>query len=434
MALQSAWWQPNKQKELEDRIKKIQKFRDPGTNADEILRFGKLLIFLLLAFTGLLGGISYYKNFSSSFPEEVAIFMAFALTFVIEMGKNYAAKWAIRIPYFRGFSHLSEKVENSLVWLGLLAICAATFYMSVHNSTIGAKQLAIVLSQERNQTEFVPDTKNIDKQILATQKQIEEHGKIKWKGVTTRDAQKAIIKGSSALENLQAQRSLTISQQRKDWEKIQAQKDNNSNYTANLVLASGGWVELLQILVILLIVSCEKTLDSRMPHPTPEPQQQGIGYRQHYASAEHPEQRKPIGFKRYNPEQEQEQPHKNKPVPITGLPPVTQKNVVEQWPTTILSGTGTAVLADVKEWTKRANQTFGRSFMSQSETARQNNRERCELFCTMLQAVGVDVQKDYDRQPVGLLEFKYPDKYNTGPEAIQIINACKRKLQEIGRQ
>lgn len=435
MALQSSpWWQSDKQEGLKSRIAKIQTFRDPGTNADEILRFGKVLLFILLCFTGMLGGISYYKNFSGTFPEEAAVFMAAALTFVIEWGKNYAAKWAVRIPYFRSFSHLIERPENTLVWLGLFLIAGATFYMSVSNSTIGGHQLATVLSQERNQSAFAPDTRSIDAQIMATQKQIDEHGKIKWKGTTTRDAQKAIIKGSAALETLQQQRAQTIQQQRADWEKVQGQKEANSNYTAQLVLASGGWVEFLQGLLILLIVSCEKTLDGRLPSPTPAPSHQtGIGYRQHnYASAEQ-EQRRPIGFRK--PEQP-EQP----PVPITGLPVVPeQKNIVEQWPTAILpehrpeqeQTTAAAIVADVREWKKRANQCFGRSFMSQSPKAREDNRQRCDLFCSMLEAVGFEIQKDYDAVPVGILEMTEPEQYNIGPDTIRIVSECKRQLSQI---
>lgn len=431
MALQnSPWWQMDTQKDLERRISKIQKFRDPGTNADEMLRFGKVVIFILLCFTGMLGGINYYKNFAGTFPHEAAIFMAFALTFTIEFGKNYAAKWAIRIPFFRGFSHLTQRPEDTLVWASCILIAGVTFYMSIYNSTIGGQHLATILGQERHQSTFSPDTRSIDAQITATQKQIDEHGKIKWKGTTTRDAQKAIIKGSAALETLQKQRAQIIQQQRSDWEKAQGQKEVNINYTAKLVLASGGWAEILQILFFMLLVSCEKTLDGRLPSPTPAPSHQtGIGYRHHnYANAEQ-EQRRPIGFRK------QGQP------PITGLPVVPeQKNIVEQWPTAILpeqrpeqeqeQTTAAAIVADVREWKKRAHQCFGRSFMSQSPKAREDNRQRCDLFCMMLAAVGFEIQKDYDAGPVGL-EMTEPEQYNIGPDTIRIVSECKRKLSQI---
>lgn len=434
MALQnSPWWQSDSEQGLKSRIAKIQKFRDPGTNADEMLRFGKVVIFILLCFTGMLGSINYYKNFSGTFPHEAAIFMAFALTFAIEFGKNYAAKWAIRIPFFRGFSHLTQRPEDTLVWASCILIAGVTFYMSIYNSTIGGQHLATILGQERNQSAFSPDTRSIDAQITTTQKQIDEHGKIKWKGTTTRDAQKAIIKGSAALETLQQQRAQIIQQQRKDWEKAQGQKEVNINYTAKLVLASGGWAEVLQLLFFLLLVSCEKTLDRRITPPTPAPSHQtGIGYRNHnYANAEQ-EQRRPIGFRK------QEQPEQP-PVPITGLPVVPeQKNIVEQWPTAILpeqrseqeQTTAAAIVADVREWKKRANQCFGRSFMSQSHKARQDNRQRCDLFCTMLEAVGFEIQKDYDAVP-GILEMTEPEQYNIGPDPIRIVLECKRQLSQI---
>ena len=433
----SAWWATDKAEGLKARIAQIQKINDPTTNADEILKYGKVLLFVLLAFTGLLGGVSYYKNFSGTFPPEVAAFMALCLTFVIEWGKNYAAKWTLRIPFFRGFGSLTQRPENTFVWIGLLCIAGATFYMSVFNSTIGGHQLATVLSQERNASAFTADTRAIDEQILATQKGIADNQEIKWKGTTTYQAQKAISRQSEALTSLQRQREATVSAQRADWEKSQGQKEANSNYTASLVMASGGWVELLQALLILLIVSCEKSLDSRAGAPSPTPSQKpGIGFQQQAivtAEQHRPEQpRSPIGFHR-------PPTPPPPPVPITGLPTVPVKNAVEQRSTAEQhleqeQEQATAMVADIKEWRKRANQCFGRSFLSQSETARRNNRKRCEIYCTMLEATGHIVVKDYNVQPIGLLEIQEPKSFKTGPSVVQVIQSCKSRLQTIGHE
>jgi len=440
MALQSnttAWWQrPDNGESLQKRIARINQINDPTTNADEILKYGKMLLWLLLAFTGLLGGLSYYKNFAGSFPHEAAIFMAGALTVVIEFGKNYCTKWALRIPFFRGFGHITDKAENTFVWVGLLAIAGATFYMSVYNSTIGGQQLSRMLHSERNQVTFAPDTRSIDAQIDATNRSMAENQAIKWKGTTTYTAQKAIARQSSAMETLQKQRADVVSMQRADFERSQAEKAENSNYAANLVMASGGWVELLQALILMLLVSCEKSLD-KSHAPTPSTQKPGIGFNrpamvtaQHYQpeqEQEHREPRQPIGFHRRQ---------ETLPVPITGLPTVPRKNTVEQCttveqPEQEQPTTQATVLADVKHWDKRAKQCFARYFEQKRDEKRRDNQQRCMCFLGMLGSVGVVCEVDWNTEH---LKIEHPEQYTFQPWSLDTIQANKRELATIGKQ
>lgn len=437
MALQTstAWWKGDKQKNLSQRIAEIQEINDPTTNSDEILKGSKILLFILLCFTGLLGGLSYYKNFSGAFTPEVAAFMAVSLTVVIEWGKNYASKWALRIPFFRGFGHLATRPENTFVWVGLVAIAACTFYMSVYNSTKGGEQLSKMLHSERNSTTFKANTADIDAQINVVQNGIQQNQGIKWKGTTTYTAQKAIVSQSKSLEKLQDQRAAAIAQQRADYERTRNEQAENSNFASSLVMASGGYVELLQFLLLLLIVSCEKSLD-RSPTPSTDGQKPaGIGFRrqEQYATAQHQDEqqpRNPIGYKRY--------PEQKPPVPITGLP---HKNTVEQWPTAeqseqptrnTLPGTVTAtsVVADVKNWEKRAKQCFERAFTQEREEHRQNNRRRCECFAGMLSSIGVVVRLDWEKE---ILEFEHPSIYDTSSGAIQKVILNQEQLKEIGK-
>lgn len=435
MALQTnAWWNKTDNGEaLKRRIEQIHRINDPTTNCDEILKYGKVLLLVLLGFTGLLGALSYYKNFAPSFPKEAAIFMALALTLVIEFGKNACATWALRIPFFRGFPHIIQRPENTFVWLGLLAIAASTFYMSVYNSTIGGEQLSRMLHSERNQVVFSPDTRNIDAQIDATQRSMADNQAIKWKGTTTYTAQKAIARQSSALETLQKQRADMVAMQRADYEQKQAETAQNSNFAANLVMASGGYVELLQLLLILLLVACEKSLDSRSASPTPSTSggSGGIGFHRHsFATAsaepEQPEPRQPIGFHR-----RREQP----PVPITGLPAVPLKNPVEQRATQeqpeSSPTTPATVLADVKYWDKRARQCFKRYFEQQSDDRRRDNQQRCMCFLGMLGSVGVLCEVDFDTEH---LKIEHPAQYKFEPWSIEMIEANKRELATIGKQ
>lgn len=445
----TSWWARDKQKSLQSRISAIQRINDPTTNADEILAGSKWLIYLLLAFTGLLGGISYYKNFSGAFPVEAAIAMAAALTITIEWGKNYCATWTLRIPFFRGFGHVMETPANTFIFIGLLCIAGATFYMSVYNSTIGGQQLSRLLSHERNQVAFAADTKAIDDQIATLSKGIDENRKIQWKGTTTRTAQQAIASSTKAIERLQSQRESAVAQQRADWEKNQATLSENSNFTANLVLKSGGWVELLQILLILLRVSCERSLDKG--NFQQEEKKSGIGFQRQPAPAFNsttppatpeptPEPRRPIGFFR---DKEPEKPQANAGTAAQEQPAVPPKIAVEQRSTQeqhvpvhsehqYVPASSSAVLADVKYWEKRANQCFGRSFTQANEEKRQDNRDRCTCFCRMLQAVGVEVEVERDDSRLHLA-FRHPQQYNTSQEAIRKIEEAKEELEKIGR-
>lgn len=268
---QQAWWTREKRDALGERIGKIQRINDPTTNADEVLTGAKILIIVLLFFSGALGALSYFKNFSISFSFEFSCFLALCLTFTIEWGKNKCATWAARIPFFQGWGHISRTPANTFIFAALVLVTMATFAMSIYNSTKGGEQLALMLGQERNHSPFQADTKSIDEQIAATQLAITNAPMGKWKGRMYYQDAKGVRADKKSLESLQRQREATSAQQRADWEKEQQLKQTNTSFGAKVVLASGGWVELLQVLLIILRVACEKTLDGRQ---SPTPQQQ----------------------------------------------------------------------------------------------------------------------------------------------------------------
>jgi len=276
---QRPFWAKDREETLQARIKKINKLNDPTTNADEILRWGKVFLFALLGYSALLGFFCYYKNFSKSFPEEVAIVLSIILPCAIEFGKNYCSTWAIRQPFFHGFAPIFASKAKTFIFAGLTLIGIATFVMSIRNSTVGSQQLSLMFSHERNASVFTPDTRVIDEQIAATQSSINDNRNIKWKGTVTYQAQKAIQAQTKALTTLQSQRETAMQQQRADWEKDQSYKTEQAGGVAALVLASGGWVELLQFLFLFLRVACEKLLDNRISSSSPtfqfSPQQNG---------------------------------------------------------------------------------------------------------------------------------------------------------------
>lgn len=444
---QSAWWSRDKGAGLQNRIKAIQRLNDPTTNADELLSGSKILLLLLLCFTGLLAGFSYYKNFGGSFPIPVAAFMAIALTVAIEWGKNYCTTWAIRTPFFRGFGHIISTPANTFMFAGLILIAAATFTMSVINSTIGGRQLSVMLNHEKNASAFQADTRGIDSLIATNQKNIVEASTVKWKGVTTRTSQQAIKQYSATLSSLNAQRETIIQQQRADWEKQQAIQAENRNYSANLMLTSGGWVELLQLLLIIVRVACEKILDSRLPSPNKEEPSGGIGFQRNrqpaYSEGPTPPQatepRRPIGF--FFGDQDLQKPEARTAAATVPAPPVPEKNTVEQCATPEQPGTAhrpeqlasaetVSLLADIKEWKKRCSQCFHRAINQQREEFREHNRRRTDCYAAMLRAVGFSVTYSFESMFINIIE---PTTYTIGEAASVEILKQKSELEKIGK-
>lgn len=203
------------------------------------------------------------------------------------------------------------------------------------------------------------------------------------------------------------------------------------------MLTSGGWVELLQILLILVRVACEKALDGRLPSSGQEEEMPGIGFRSGYrvAAAEHTPQpptleqdtRRPIGFKRYEALPEQ--------------PTVPPKITVEQCATEISAGTvapeqppktlsQASVLADVKDWKKRAQQCYQRARTQQRAEYRLDNQHRYTCYVLMLQAVGVTVRTDdTDR-----LTFEDPADYRIDEIVAGLIAEQQARLARIGTE
>lgn len=432
------WWDGDKKQALESRIKRIQKMRDPKTNADEILLGSKFFLWFLILFTGILGGISYFKFFSTSFPLWAAVAMAGILTVVIEYGKNYCSTGAVRTPFFLGWNYIFSAPAETIMWVGLVLVSASTFSMSIINSTRGGHQLAIMLGQEKDGNTFTPNTAGVDSLIAYNQKNIAEASTVKWRGVTTRTSQEAIKQYSTTISSLQQQRETLIAQQRKDWERGEEIKDNNRTFSANWVFAAGGWVELLQILFILLRVSCEKILDSRIAHPTEEKNGAPIGFKRgayQTAAAEHsgapntePEIRRPIGF---FTDRDQAKTTSS-PVPP---PTVPDQIAVAQCSTDIsteqsaqnsttrnstaptVPARATGVLADIKYWQKLSRMALERSETQQRLSKRKDNWDRYCAYRTMLEALGVRVERGEGYS----LIFTHPPEYNTSDEAMRIV-------------
>ena len=259
-----------------------------------MLAWSKRIIFVLLLFTGALGFVAYQKHFSSTLDPMLATALALAIVVTMEFGKAYVSREALRTVFFR-LRTVFMSPAHTFFFLGLIGMAIATFAMSVHNSTIGAKRLSTMLGQERTQAElgeFSPDTKELDAQIAAANDRIRANQGIKWKGTVTVPAQRAINRETKNLEKLYAARETAIATQRADFERQRSIQDTNTSSASSALLAIGGWVELLQIILMVLRVSCEKVLDSRQGYASSQQpnsqkaQQPSIGFQRQAAAAE----------------------------------------------------------------------------------------------------------------------------------------------------
>lgn len=259
---QIPWWKRGQRETLDDRVRAVQNVNDASIISDDVQRWSKVALVFLLAFTTLLSGFSYFKFFEKSFGFHLAVVMALLLACVIEFGKNWGFLKVLRIPFFQGWNFVWAEISNTVMWVFLLLLSVVTFAASVYNSTQGAHQLSLLLSHERSYSAFTPNTGDIDAQIAALTKSDEDLGSIKRKnGKTNWAIQPMKAENAKTLASLQEQRRVLIEKQRTDWEKQDAIKEGQNQFGANSLLAVGGWVELLQIILMFVRVSAERSLD-----------------------------------------------------------------------------------------------------------------------------------------------------------------------------
>lgn len=252
----------------------ISRYRSPGTIADEILRIISWGVQpLLLVFCTALSFSSYQNFFSHNFSPLFATIGALILSVVIELGKIKIGGYVFQVPFLSGTQVLRSSFAVFAVWFGALLITGATFYMSVINSTKGASMLAQKVGFERNEVTFNPNTADIDKQLDEANQRATAAVGVKWKGTTTYQAQQALKAESRNIDKLQDQRREAIKTQRADFERRRAQLDTNTNTGASILMASGGWVEALQLISLFLIAACMAAIDKVMAdeHPGAKP-------------------------------------------------------------------------------------------------------------------------------------------------------------------
>ncbi len=339
-AKQQPWFKNDPEKGMKDRIARIQRMRDPSTFADEILLISNRLFLLSLLFTGSLCFFSYKFFLERFLSPEVSILAAVAITALIEFGKKIIGMDALRIPFMHGWGHIWKTKENTGVFAGAAIFAIVIFSISVYNSTNGAARYAQQQSELKTETTFIPNTKILDDQIAATRESVKNAPKAKWKGTEYYQDKKSVRAAEQTIATLSVSREKELAQQRADFERSRDRNDTNSENSGQIALRIGGWFEAIQIILMLLMASCERVLDRRNPagQTSTTPQGNGnIGFKQstNIATAQGPNN-PPSSNPPTNSVQERQQIgfHSNRTVPPTGHisvaqhpQPVAQENI-----------------------------------------------------------------------------------------------------------
>jgi len=278
-AASSPFWRRNAEASLIGRIQAINKINDPTIMTDNVLRWVKVALVILLAATGLIGALNYWKFFSLTLGNVyIVAFLTVAIAGLVEFGKYFATKWAIRYPFFNTFRAIFSEAHSTLIWVGLLLVAGLTFVLSAYNSTKGAEQLSYLIAHEsaEGQAVFTPQTAEIDAQIANAQNVQASalSNRIstgKYKGMVDWQSSKTAKNAGASAATLIAQKQQIVEQQRQDWERQQGERSQNVNHAASYVLKIGGWLELLQFILMFVRVACEKQLAS---HPDAQPRPQ----------------------------------------------------------------------------------------------------------------------------------------------------------------
>jgi len=358
-------------------LKKMHRWRDKGSYADEGLIIFSILLGLSSIFTL---GIGYllHKDFFSPFLGPVwAVASAALFTLFIEGAKIATALWALWMIVFGIFK---RGLPSLFITILGLSLAIGAFMWSYHNSTTGVEKLVNQLATYKmppipfNSAET---TAEIDAQIAAAQAAQNAALATKWRGTTTVDAMRTAHRTGKRLDELQSQRGLLLHQAVGEHSlraENRASFVDGAQYIASTL---GGKMEYFQALILISIVICYRAIWGHISAASPTPsnarKEDSHGSTltmfpgSNYPADAMPE-RRPIGFFQ------------------------APKNAVEQRQTVSnsrLEAEPNLFIAEPQKWRNRATQCHRRSLdPKSSEQARRDNAKRRDLYLKALSIVG----------------------------------------------
>lgn len=274
-------------------FKRIHKYRDSGTYADEALRIFKFFLLPISAFFTLaFGWALHYNLFHAYIGTTLAHITAGLFTAFIEVAKILIGVYAIRLI---AFGMYKQGVSACILTFFSLLIGIGAFCWSYYNSTTGiqyATKIASDLIINRKIIDPTTDAAPLSERIETTYNLAKKGINIKWKGKTTRQGQKITENASAAILEQEKQKTILFQRATDEQKRSDLSRDQFVSTTGWLFRFLGGKMEWFQILLIIGLVASEKTLWHRMTNPakTPPP------YRQNGNSQNVQYNQQPIGF------------------------------------------------------------------------------------------------------------------------------------------
>lgn len=268
-----SWWSGDPNASMQRRVDDLHRISDPGTSADEALKIFNALSYLSLAFTAYLCFFAYQSFFNRMVNAQQAFLLGLAIVVLVEGAKKYAFSKALRVLFLMGPGFIRSSFGATMMFIGPVLLAIVAFSLSVYNSTSAAQKYAETKANERTETAFSANTSDIDAQIALHQKTITDAPTYRWKKKTYYQSPKTVELANQSIGQLNTLKAETIRQQREDFERNRNRNDEDNAHAAGVIFKIGGWMEAIQVLLMLIVASCEKVLHerhlSRITAPTP---------------------------------------------------------------------------------------------------------------------------------------------------------------------
>lgn len=257
------------------KVNKIVSLRNDNTHADESLIMIRIVLYVVTAFTAYCGFLFYQDTFGKVFSPTATLVSALALAGVTELLKIWLTHRALRALFF-GWIFKNFWALGGWLFIGALGLGA--FWWSVNISTDGMNMMTREMTENNTPKSdysavISAATADVDRQIEALTKGQHEAMGTKWKGTTTRDAQK--IAGTTALsiQSLQEQRAAIVAQTTADHQAQNSVRATNISNWAFWIQRYGGYMEAVAFMSIMAMVFFERRLvhlhqnTPTAPHP-----------------------------------------------------------------------------------------------------------------------------------------------------------------------
>lgn len=275
----SAWRSGRSESMTNSKINKIVSLRNDNSHSDEAIIVIRIMLFIVTAFTVYCGFLFYQNTFGKVFSPTATFLASVGLAIITELAKIYLTHRALRSIFFgwifRSFWTLGG-------WLFIFALGTGAFVWSINISTDGMNMLTREVTEKTTAKDdlsgnIAAATADIDRQIATLSAGQSEAMATRWKGTTTRDAQRLANMSAKSIQTLQEQRKTVVDQITADHRDANSTRSANISNWAYWIDSYGGYMEAVAAICLLAIVFFERRLvdeyrrehGGNMPNPTP---------------------------------------------------------------------------------------------------------------------------------------------------------------------